>query len=168
VGESKTLVLEYARRSDEMPRVPTTIKHHPASVHVELLSSLMTESKEKLLAKFLTKEFSCVSATLAAKLLKEVRLPVDTEVKALDHKAIVQLAHLMKEVQFDDPPMECLGPVGEYNMRLGIIKELSPDMVATHQDAGCTHEGHPTIVEAGVCLGGKAARSNPSAWRRQR
>ena len=33
VGESKTLVLEYARRSDEMPRVPTTIKHHPASVH---------------------------------------------------------------------------------------------------------------------------------------
>ena len=43
--ESKTLVLEYARRSDEMPRVPTTIKHHPASVHVELLSSLMAETK---------------------------------------------------------------------------------------------------------------------------
>ena len=43
--------------------------------------------------------------------------------------------------------------MGEYNLRLGIIKELAPDMVATHQDAGCTHEGHPTIVEAGVCLG---------------
>jgi len=165
VGESKTLVLEYARRSDEMPRVPTTIKHHPASVHVELLSSLMTESKEKLLAKFLTKEFSCVSATLAAKLLKEVRLPIDTQVSALDHKATVQLAHLMKEVQFDDPPMECLGPVGEYNLRLGIIKELAPDMVATHQDAGCTHEGHPTIVEAGVCLGGKDAKPGVTVYR---
>ena len=71
------------------------------------------------------------------------------------------------QVQFDDPPMECLGPVGEYNLRLGIIKELSPDMVATHQDAGCTHEGHPTIVEAGVCLGGKAARSDAPSWQPQ-
>ena len=62
--------------------------------------------------------------------------------------------------------MECLGPVGEYNLRLGIIKELSPDMVATHQDAGCTHEGHPTIVEAGVCLGGKAAPSDAPPTRR--
>ena len=35
-----------------------------------------------------------------------------------------------------------------------------PNQVATHQDAGCTHEGHPTIVEAGVCLGGKDARSD--------
>ena len=69
VGESRTLVLEYARRSDEIPRVPSTIKHHPASVHVELLSSLLAESKEKLLAKFLAKEFTCVSHALAAKLL---------------------------------------------------------------------------------------------------
>ena len=69
VGESRTLVLEYARRSDEIPRVPSTIKHHPASVHVELLSSLLAESKEKLLAKFLAKEFTCVSHSLAAKLL---------------------------------------------------------------------------------------------------
>ena len=32
-------------------------------------SSLLAESKEKLLAKFLAKEFTCVSHSLAAKLL---------------------------------------------------------------------------------------------------
>ena len=53
----------------------------------------------------------CVSATLAAKLLKEVRLPMDTEVKALDHKAIVQLAHLMKEVHPLRPPHTPLHPL---------------------------------------------------------
>lgn len=28
--------------------------------------------------------------------------------------------------------MQCLSPAGEYNLRLGIIKELNPDMVATY------------------------------------
>lgn len=27
---------------------------------------------------------------------------------------------------------QCLSPAGEYNLRLGIIKELHPDMVATY------------------------------------
>ena len=138
IGDARTLALEYARRSEEMPREPTTIKHHPASVHVELLGSLLAESKEKLLGKFLAKEFSCVSSTLASKLMAELRLPMETEVSSLDHKATVQLAHLMRDVKFADPPTDCLGPVGEYNLRLGIIKELKPDMVATFQDAGCT------------------------------
>ena len=84
---------------------------------------------------------------------------------SLDQKATVQLAHLMKEVNFDDPPMECLGPVGEYNLRLGIIKELRPEMVATYQDDGCTHEGHPMIVEAGVCLGGRDTKPGITVYR---
>lgn len=29
-------------------------------------------------------------------------------------------------------PGQCLSPAGEYNLRLGIIKELHPDMVATY------------------------------------
>jgi len=43
----KKLVLEYARRSDEMPKAPLTIKHHPASVNLELLTSLLRGGKEK-------------------------------------------------------------------------------------------------------------------------
>lgn len=29
-------------------------------------------------------------------------------------------------------PLQCLSPAGEYNLRLGIVKELQPDMVATY------------------------------------
>ena len=82
--------------------------------------------------------------------------------------------------------MQCLSPAGEYNLRLGIMKELKPDMVATWQDqyvglpirsqsVACwlpedvlltrqclnrpqVFEGHPFIVEAGVSLGGKTAQ----------
>ena len=51
VSDKGTLQLEYARRSEEMPKPPSTIKHHPASVHAELLSALLRESKEKVRAR---------------------------------------------------------------------------------------------------------------------
>ena len=44
----KTLALEYARRSDEMPKEPQTILFHPASVNLELLTSLLRDAKEKV------------------------------------------------------------------------------------------------------------------------
>ena len=123
-----------------MPKVPQTVKHHPASLHVELLTSLLRSSKEKLLVKFLAKELACVSSQLAAKLVKEMRLADDTPT-ALEPKQIVQLAHLVRDVKFSDPPSDCLGPVGEYNLRLGIMKELQPQLVATFADKAGVHEG---------------------------
>jgi len=165
LGERGTLALEYARRSEEMPRPPQTIKHHPASVHVELLSQLLRETKESRLVQFLSRDFSCVSPGLAAKLLKEMRLPPDAEVQQIDQKRTVTLAHLMRDVKFDSPSGDCLSPVGEYNLRLGIMKELRPDLVATFQDSVCSHEGHPLIVEAGVSLGGKDAKPGLTVYR---
>ena len=44
---------------------------------------------------------------------------------------------------------------GEYNLRLGIMKELRPEMVATHHGAVGVHEGHAFIVEAAVSVGGR-------------
>ena len=165
LGERNTLALEYARRSDEMPPTPSYIKPHPASVHAELLQTLLRETKEKTLVKFLAKDFSCIDAKLAARLVDELRLERETDASALEHKQVVQLAHLMRDAKFAAVPVDCLSPVGEYNLRLGIMKELRPEMVATFQDAGCSHEGHPLIIEAGVCLGGRDAKPGITVYR---
>jgi DNA topoisomerase VI subunit B len=52
--------------------------------------------------------------------------------------------------------LQILSPAGEYNLRLGIMKELSPDLVFTATHPLEIYEGHPFIVEAAVALGGKA------------
>ena len=124
LGGGAPLSLEYARRSEEMPRAPATIKHHPSSVHAELLTTLMRDTKEKSMAKFLSHDLSCVDTALAHRLIAEMRLEKDMEVRALEHKQTVQLAHMLRDAQFAPPPAECLSPVGEYNLRLGIMKEL--------------------------------------------
>ena len=102
-ADKNTLALNYARRSEEMPKPPSTIKHHPASVHAELLASLLRETKEKTLSKFLSKDFSCIDSPLAARLIAEMRLKPDTEVSALVHTQIVQLAHMLRDAKFDAP-----------------------------------------------------------------
>ena len=74
---------------------------------------------------------------------------------ALSKKQVHQLTHLLQEAKFDKPSSECLSPAGEYNLRLGIIKELQPDMVATFRDEAGVSEGHPFVVEAAVSVGGR-------------
>lgn len=56
------------------------------------------------------------------------------------------------------PVGACLSPAGEYNMRLGVLKELKPRLVATFSDKSGAHEGHPFLVEAAVSLGGTQVR----------
>ncbi|KAL6956403.1 DNA topoisomerase 6 subunit B [Sarracenia purpurea var. burkii] len=76
-------------------------------------------------------------------------------VKSLTSQQLVRIHQLFRQAKFDDPSGDCLSPAGEYNLRLGIIKELHPDMVATYSGSAQVFEGHPFIVEAGVSIGGK-------------
>lgn len=52
----------------------------------------------------------------------------------------------------------CAPVTGEYNLRLGIMKELRPEMVATHAGPVGVHEGHAFVVEAAVSVGGRGIK----------
>ena len=47
----------------------------------ELLASLIKETKEKQLAKFLAKDFSCIDGALATRLVAELRLSKEMDVR---------------------------------------------------------------------------------------
>lgn len=46
-------------------------------------------------------------------------------------------------------------PAGEYNLHLGIMKEMRPDMIATNQAEVIEVGGHAVLVEAAVSLGSR-------------
>lgn len=102
---------------------------------------------------------------LAKRIIAELKWEPDVTIDGLSDKQILRLYQLLKEVHFPDPSANCLSPVGEYNLRLGIIKELQPDLVATFQDTACVVEGHPAIVEAGVSIGGRDAKPGITVYR---
>eukprot|EP00472_Partenskyella_glossopodia_P001009 CAMPEP_0197542394 /NCGR_PEP_ID=MMETSP1318-20131121/67680_1 /TAXON_ID=552666 /ORGANISM="Partenskyella glossopodia, Strain RCC365" /LENGTH=630 /DNA_ID=CAMNT_0043101653 /DNA_START=152 /DNA_END=2045 /DNA_ORIENTATION=+ len=165
-NHSRDVEMHFARRSDNMPNPPEEVKHHPSSVNNLVVESLIAGARKNLvLPKFLCKFLSCITAKHAKRLVDELGIDDDMPVGELSKKQIHQLTSLLREAKFTKPSGRCLSPAGEYNLRLGIIKELNPEIVATFCDKPNVHEGHPFIVEAAVCLGGSIAKPGINIYR---
>jgi hypothetical protein len=114
---------------------------------------------------FLTKDLSSISQATANTIVKDTSTENKTP-SSLNSSQIAALhQRLRDEKSVKDPSPNCLSPAGEYNLRLGILKELEPNMVATYTEKPASHEGHAIIVEAAVSLGGKKVREGINVYR---
>jgi DNA topoisomerase VI subunit B len=153
----------WRRRSTQIPRIPTEVKHHPSALNELLCHTLIDNMKRKTatatLLSFLTSGLQGIDRSLATRLITELGSPFSPAMLLSDmnDKQVRELTRLLGKASVEPPSGQCLSPAGEYNLRLGIMKELLPDLVATHSSGVSVHEGHPFIVEAGVALGGKGA-----------
>ncbi|KAI4383681.1 hypothetical protein MLD38_009489 [Melastoma candidum] len=163
----KNMTIKFARRTDVMPPVPLETKHHPSSVDLLLIKRLISETSKQSLLQFIQHEFVNIGKGYAERLIGEMGddfIP-KMSVKSLTDQQIVRIHQLFRQAKFDDPSGDCLSPAGEYNLRLGIIKELHPDLVATYSGSAQVFEGHPFIVEAGVSLGGRDVKQGLNVFR---
>lgn len=165
--QDKNVTIGFARRTDVMPPVPPETKYHPSAVDLLLIKRLITETSKPNLLQFLQHEFVNISKAYAERLIGEMgpEFSPKMSVKSLTSQQVVRIHQLFRQAKFDDPSGDCLSPAGEYNLRLGIIKELHPDMVATHASSPQVFEGHPFIVEAGVSLGGRDVKQGLNVFR---
>uniref|UniRef100_A0A1D1YNR4 DNA topoisomerase 6 subunit B n=1 Tax=Anthurium amnicola TaxID=1678845 RepID=A0A1D1YNR4_9ARAE len=165
--QDKNITIRFARRTDVMPPVPTETKHHPSAVDLLLIKHLIEETSKQNLLQFLQHEFVNIGKTHAERLIGEMGPDFNSKmpVKSLTPQQVVRIHQLFRQAKFDDPSGDCLSPAGEYNLRLGIIKELHPDMVATYASSPQVFEGHPFIVEAGISLGGKDVKQGLNIFR---
>ncbi|GAB2218350.1 hypothetical protein Droror1_Dr00001570 [Drosera rotundifolia] len=163
----KNVTIRFARRTDVMPQVPEETKYHPSAVDLLLIKRLIAETSKQNLLQFLQHEFVNIGKAHAERLIGEMGPDFNPKmpVKSLTSQQIVRIHQLFRQAKFDDPSGDCLSPAGEYNLRLGIIKELHPDMVATYSGSAQVFEGHPFIVEAGVSVGGKDVKHGLNIFR---
>ncbi|CAM6127753.1 unnamed protein product [Calypogeia fissa] len=163
----KNVTIRFARRTNVMPAAPEETKFHPSAVDLLLIKRLITETTKPKFDQFLEQEFVGISKTLAKRLIDELgpEFSPKMSVKSLTPQQILSIQQLFRQAKFEDPSGDCLSPAGEYNLRLGIMKELHPDMVATYQGSTQVFEGHPFLVEAGVSLGGKDVKPGVNVFR---
>ncbi|KAL4576878.1 hypothetical protein LXL04_012978 [Taraxacum kok-saghyz] len=163
----KNMSIRFARRTDVMPAVPLETKYHPSAVDLLLIKRLIGETSKQHLLQFLQHEFVNIGKAHAERLIGEMGpdFTSKTQVNSLTSQQIVRMHQLFRQAKFDDPSGDCLSPAGEYNLRLGIVKELQPEMVATFTASAQVFEGHPFIVEAGVSLGGKDVKQGLNIFR---
>ncbi|GBF92117.1 DNA topoisomerase [Raphidocelis subcapitata] len=162
-----SLDLAFKRRTDAMPPAPMVTKHHPSSVDLELVKRLVVATDKKNMVAFLSKEFDCITRDLAGRLVEEMRSGVqaDTPPCKMTTQQVVRLHQLLHEARFSDPSGNHLSPAGEYNLRLGVMKELRPELIATHSGDVRVFEGHAFVVEAAVSVGGRNMKPGLNIYR---
>jgi len=162
-----SFVSRFRRRADKMPRPPAEVKHHPAAVDLELLKRLLADTRQPTMLRFLIRDFDCITRDLAERMCAEIGLGVEEETPPddLSEKQVMRLHQLLHQARFPDPRGAHLSPAGEYNLRLGIMKEIKPEMVVTYEGSSKAHEGHAFTVEAGVSLGGREVKPGINIYR---
>ena len=149
-----------------MPPIAQEIDPHPKSLNnITLTNLLQSGSGAHTIEKFLTQDLSGITAPVAARIAASLGLTQKIS-KSLQPAQVAALIQALRdEKQIKPPSGACLSPAGEYNMRLGVLKELKPKMVATFTDKSGAHEGHPFLVEAAVSLGGSQVREGINVYR---
>lgn len=114
-GGRGSVAATFARRTDAVPPPPARVKHHPASVDLELVKRLLATTRAPTLRAFLHREFSCVGKAHADRLAVEARagMSPDADPRTLDAKQAARLHQLLHEAKFDDPSGDHLSPAGE-------------------------------------------------------
>ena len=141
--DKKNFTADFSSRSQQMPPLSKEIPPHPRSLDHINLSRMLKETKEGSLAKFLVKDLTGVSPLIAKQLVSAIG---EEKTNMSSTKVTALRQSLRDEKNIKPPPSSCLSPAGEYNMRLGVLKELRPRLVATFTDKPGAHEGHPFLV----------------------
>lgn len=82
----------------------------------------------------------------------------------LSDSQLLRIHNLFREAKFEPPTGKTLSPAGEYNLRLGVIKEMQPVLTATHQGEPSVYQGHSFQVEAAVSIGGNEVKAGMYGW----
>lgn len=153
-----------------MPPTAGTVLPHAKSVNNITLSALLREfalcsSAAPSVDKFLCTAIAGIPPKAATTMADSLGIRA-TRSDKLSASQVAALCQVLRDDPHVRPPSaQCLSPAGEYNLRLGVLKELKPRLVATYTDKPGVHEGHSFLVEAAVSLGGSNIREGINIFR---
>uniref|UniRef100_A0A7J2U202 Type 2 DNA topoisomerase 6 subunit B n=1 Tax=Ignisphaera aggregans TaxID=334771 RepID=A0A7J2U202_9CREN len=179
-GKSKQKVLEYVRRTaivtpyanivlktpdeeikvyhrvtDKMPPPPREAKPHPHGIDMEMLKTMISETKMQTLVEFLAEEFQGVGRVIAERFIQTYGFDPNVNPKTLSKEALEKLVKALKEFnEFRKPRSEHLSPIGAELIRIGLSAILKPEFVDAATRKPVVYEGHAIVVEVGIAYGG--------------
>lgn len=147
----------FERASNEVIACPASIAPHPHGIEIGQLQRMIAASDINLLD-FLVNSFSRVGKKTAEEIAKKAGLSDDIHARSLSVSEQKRLLAAMQEVRVPAPLItSCLSPIGEELIVQGLEKEFVVDFARAKTRPVSVHSGHPFIVEAALCYGGRLA-----------
>ncbi|WP_414837902.1 DNA topoisomerase VI subunit B [Candidatus Nanosalina sp. VS9-1] len=146
--------IEYPRVSKELPEPPKEIKPHPHGVELGVMLRMIDNSDSRTISSFLQSEFTRVGRTSAEEICEEADIDDGRRPNTLSKDEVEQILNAAQRVKLQNPPTDCLSPLGEDLMLKGLEKELNPEFTETITRKPSVYQGNPFQVEVGLAWGG--------------
>jgi DNA topoisomerase-6 subunit B len=143
------------RGSDSLPPEPVAIKPHPYGVELGVLIRMMKETPARQLSAALKRDFSRVSGRVAVEICKAAELNPNANPHTIVVHEAERLYKAINSVKIMSPATNCLSPIREEQILLGLQKEIEADFFTAITRSPTVYRGNPFQVEVGLAYGGK-------------
>ena len=150
----------FPREVKEVPDTPDEIKPHPYGVELGVLMRMLKETEFHHLGEFLQKSFSRVSAKVANDICKAAdklakdTITAQTYCSTLGHGQIEAIHAAIQETKIQNPPTDCLVPIGPQQILKGLLKEIKAEFYTADTREPAVYRGNPFQIEVGLAFGG--------------
>jgi DNA topoisomerase VI subunit B len=142
------------RGSELLPPEPTAIKPHPYGVELGVLIRMMKETPARQLSVALKRDFSRVSGNVANEICKAAELNPNANPHTIVVHEAERLYKAINSVKIMSPATNCLSPIREEQILLGLKKEIEADFYTAITRSPTVYRGNPFQVEVGLAYGG--------------
>ena len=148
-------VMRFKRATDALPDEPKEIKPHPYGIELGTLIKMLNETRAKKLLNFLQTDFSRVSRRVAQEICEKAGVYENARPKRIARQEADNLLTAIHETKIHNPPLDCIAPIGQEQIEVGLRKQVEADFYTTVTRPPSVYRGIPFLIEAAVAYGGK-------------
>ena len=151
----------FPRTSNRLPKIPQSIKPHPAGLNVDDLISLARRTKARKISSMLKNELSSVGDKLISDLREFIKrekpgFDLDKSPKDLTWDEAEVIVRFFRQARFRAPPMNILSPIGKEQIQRAMKVILKPEFLSVvERKPRVFRGGIPFQVEVGIAVGGQ-------------
>jgi DNA topoisomerase-6 subunit B len=146
--------ITFPRSVNELPKPAKEMAIHPHGVEFGILQRMIRETQSRSLQSFLINEFSSVGNQTAKEICKIAKLDPNTRPQDLDRDQIEKLLNAMQKAKIQRPPLDCLSPIGQEELKKSLKKEFpNAEFVVVRSREPEVYRGFPFMVEVGIVWG---------------
>ncbi len=146
---------EFIRVTDALPRKPNEIKPHLRGVELGRMMKLLQGSKARTLQSFLMSEFTRVGSKTAKEICENAALLPKTKPRRISREMVEKLMDGIKKSRLINPPTDCLSPISEDLIEMGLRKEINAEFFCAVSRPPAVYRGNPFQIEVGIAYGGE-------------
>ncbi len=144
---------EYPASVKELPPTPKSIRPHPYGVELGVLLKMLSETRCRTTRKFLTSEFSRVSARVAKEICERADCRPEARPSRLSNDTGKRIYQAVQDTKIMAPATDCVIPIGEEKLLAGLRQVVDAAFYTAVTRSPAVYRGNPFIIEAALAYG---------------